>query len=160
MRAWHARCCGAPDRRSHVIPDRRSSRRSAVPRYLSGYATTVLLAVSEPTGFVAQKLMKTAGRENQKRCATVRSVPRSRNGRPKQSWSTRWAGSQEKIRPQEKCFSRDSFYRTYQQLAQRKPSVAIYGVVYRVETFLLRIVERSQPDHLLRRRSFQGPPSA
>src|SRR5277367_5149605 len=69
MRAWHARCCGAPDRRSHVIPDRRSSRRSAVPRYLSGYATTVLLVVSEPTGFVAQKLMKTAGRENQKRCA-------------------------------------------------------------------------------------------
>src|SRR5271170_1318168 len=116
MRAWHARCCGAPDRRSHVIPDRRSSRRSAVPRYLSGYATTVLLAVSEPTGFVAQKLMKTAGRENQKRCATVRSVPRSRNGRPKQSWSTRWAGSQEKIRPQEKCFFLDSFYRTNQEL--------------------------------------------
>src|SRR5271169_2827947 len=62
------------------------------------------------------KVMKTAGRENQKRCATVRSVPRSRNGRPEQSWSTRWAGSQEKIRPQEKCFSLDSFYRTNRDL--------------------------------------------
>src|SRR5271168_2780851 len=62
------------------------------------------------------KVMKTAGKENQKRCATVRSVPRSRNGRPEQSCSTRWAGSQEKIRPQEKCFFLDSFYRTNQEL--------------------------------------------
>src|SRR5271170_6727295 len=83
-----------------------------------------------------------------KALAECSSVPRSRNGRPEQSCSMAWAGRQEKIRPQEKCFSLDSFYRTYQELAQRKPSVAIYGVVSRVETFLLRIVERSQPDHL------------
>src|SRR5271169_3947309 len=61
-------------------------------------------------------VMKTAGRENQTRGATVRSGPRARNGRPQQSCSTRWAGSQPKIRPQENCFSLDSFYRTDQAL--------------------------------------------
>src|SRR5271156_7122349 len=45
------------------------------------------------------------------------SVPRSRNGRPQRSCSTGWAGRQEKLRPQEKCFFLDSFYRTYQDLA-------------------------------------------
>src|SRR5271156_6513837 len=44
------------------------------------------------------------------------SVPRSRNGRPKQSCSTGWAGRQEKLRPKEKSFFLDSFYRTYQAL--------------------------------------------
>src|SRR5271170_1120307 len=51
-----------------------------------------------------------------KALAECSSVPRSRNGRPKQSCSTRWAGSQEKIRPQEKCFFLDSFHRTNQAL--------------------------------------------
>src|ERR1700677_1393180 len=32
---------------------------------------------------------------------------------------TGWAGSQEKIRPQERCFFLDSFYRTYQDLDSR-----------------------------------------
>src|SRR5271156_7223704 len=44
------------------------------------------------------------------------SVPRSRNGRPEQSSSTGWAGRQENLRPQEKCFFLDSFYRTNQDL--------------------------------------------
>src|ERR1700684_258535 len=35
---------------------------------------------------------------------------------------TGWAGSQEKIRPQERCFFLDSFYRTNQDLAARTSS--------------------------------------
>ena len=62
------------------------------------------------------KVMKTTGKENQKRCENRSSVPRSRNGRPQQSCSTRWAGSQAKIQPKEKSFLLDSFYRTYQDL--------------------------------------------
>src|SRR6202453_2290918 len=34
---------------------------------------------------------------------------------------TGWAGSQEKIRPQERCFFLDSFYRTNQELASGLP---------------------------------------
>src|SRR5271155_398783 len=44
------------------------------------------------------------------------SVPRSRNGRPEQSCSMGWAGRQEKLRPKEKSFFLDSFYRTYRDL--------------------------------------------
>ena len=49
------------------------------------------------------------------------SDPRSRNGRPKQSCSTGWAGSREKIRPSKKCFFLDSFYRTSQALTDLLP---------------------------------------
>src|SRR5271156_2692423 len=49
-----------------------------------------------------------------KALAEQSSVPRSRNGRPEQSCSTGWAGRQEKLRPKEKSFFLDSFYRTYQ----------------------------------------------
>src|SRR5271165_5002806 len=53
---------------------------------------------------------------NPKRYTALRSVPRSRNGRREPSCSMGWAGRQEKIRPQEKCFFLDSFYRTNQEL--------------------------------------------
>jgi hypothetical protein len=61
--------------------------------------------------------MKTAGRENQKRYTTLRSVPNSRNGRPEQSCSTGRAGRQENFRPQVKCFFLTYFYRTNRELA-------------------------------------------
>ncbi len=67
------------------------------------------------------KAMKTAGRENQKRCvngAASRVLGTERQNNPAQ---TRRAGRQEKIQPQEKCFLLDSFYRTYQEL--RRPNL-------------------------------------
>src|ERR1700675_162512 len=45
------------------------------------------------------------------------SVLSSRNGKREQTCSTVWAGSQEKIRPQDKCFFLDSFYRAYRDLS-------------------------------------------
>src|SRR5271168_3418513 len=52
------------------------------------------------------------------------SVPRSRNGRPEQSCSMGWAGRQENLRPKEKSFFLDSFYRTYQALAPQHDRLA------------------------------------
>src|SRR6202795_1725943 len=71
-----------------------------------------------------------------KALAECSSVPRSRNGRPEQSCSTRWAGSQEKIRPQEKCFFLYSFYRTNQELALWvRVSARVYELLAKTKDF-------------------------
>ena len=60
------------------------------------------------------KVMKTTGKENQKRCenaAASRDRGTEGSNNPAQ---TRWAGRQEKIQPRESCFFLDSFYRTNQ----------------------------------------------
>ena len=54
--------------------------------------------------FVQQNALSNHRWRNPKRYTAVRSVPRSRNGRRNQSCSMGWAGRQEKIRPQERCF--------------------------------------------------------
>jgi hypothetical protein len=62
------------------------------------------------------KLMKTGGKENQKRClheAASRDRGTEGYNNPAQ---TRWAGQQEKIQPSQKCFFLDSFCRTNQGL--------------------------------------------
>src|SRR5271154_3033941 len=69
-----------------------------------------VLLVGLRTDWLRRKdAMKIADRENQKRYATARSVPRLRNGRREHSCSMGRAGRQEKIRPQEKCFSLTPF---------------------------------------------------
>ena len=65
--------------------------------------------------------MKTAGKEDQKRClheAASRDHGTEGSNNPAQ---TRWAGRQEKIRPRERCFLLDSFYRTNQAVGAPKP---------------------------------------
>src|SRR5277367_3296520 len=60
------------------------------------------------------------------------SVPRSRNGRPKQSCSMGWAGRQENLRPKEKSFFLDSLYRTYRDLGAAHADVRMHRL--KIET--------------------------
>ena len=62
------------------------------------------LLVSELTGFVAIKAMKTAGRENPNRWATVSSNRAPGVGGQNTSCSNHWAAKQEKFRPMQECF--------------------------------------------------------
>src|SRR5271170_3088889 len=66
------------------------------------------------------------------------SVPRSRNGRPEHPCSTRRAGRQEKLRPQEKCFFLDSFYRTNQAACARALGITPASVCYHMKMLGLR----------------------
>jgi hypothetical protein len=71
------------------------------------------LLVSELTGFVAKRAMKTAGRENPIHGVTL---PRNREhgaAGQDESRSIKWAEKQKKLQPGEMCFFLDSsLYRT------------------------------------------------
>src|ERR1700733_14013051 len=82
-----------------------------------------VLLVGLRTDWLRRKeAMNTAGRETYNRYTTVRSAPRSRCGRPERSCSIRWAGRQEKLRPQVRCFFLTPFIellRSYLGMAMR-----------------------------------------
>jgi hypothetical protein len=63
------------------------------------------LLVSQVTGFVANRVMKTAGRKTHKRYAVVRSVPSLWSGKREQILLDNKRGwKSTKIRPKVKCF--------------------------------------------------------
>ena len=73
------------------------------------------LLVSELNRLRREEAMKTAGRENPNRWVTVPSTRVHGAEGQNRSRSIRWAGKQEKLRPQEKCFFLTSYlYRTSQ----------------------------------------------
>jgi hypothetical protein len=62
------------------------------------------LLVSELTGFVANKAMKTAGKENQNSCATAPSNRAHGAAGQNRSCSMKWAAKVEKFQPRERFF--------------------------------------------------------
>src|ERR1700719_3976163 len=62
------------------------------------------LLVSEQTGFVAKKAMKTAGRENPNRWTTLASNRALGAGGQNRSCSIKWAAKQGNGQPLERCF--------------------------------------------------------
>jgi hypothetical protein len=76
-----------------------------------------------------------------------RCVPSLRDGRREQSYSTGWAGRQEKLRPEEKCLFLNCFYRTYKDLRQT-PIMAViqdlltckFSVMVRLVVWLLPVI--------------------
>jgi hypothetical protein len=62
------------------------------------------LLVSELTGFVANKAMKTTGKENQNSCATAPSNRAHGAAGQSRSCSMKWAAKVEKFQPQERFF--------------------------------------------------------
>ena len=62
------------------------------------------LLVSELTGFVANRTMKTAGRENPNRWAIVSSNRAHGAVGQNRSCSFQWAAKQENVQPLQKCF--------------------------------------------------------
>jgi hypothetical protein len=86
----------------------RTTRKSYGPRVPDRTMVAILKTISallvSEDWLRREEAMKTAGRENQTRYATAGSVPSSRNGSREQSCLMGWAGRQEKLRPQVKCF--------------------------------------------------------